>query len=243
VAEEGLALAGLALRYLGCEPPADFDGAMVYEPSAQERAEAWRLWRAHDLDEAPAVIALHPSPGEPVKRWDPGRFARVADHLSGRFGARIVVTGGPGDVEEANQIATACWNKPIVLAGHTSFGVLAAILDRCRFALGTDNGAMHLATARGVPTLRLFGPIDAAIFGAWTGPAGPADGPGRAATIPPALPIEATLACAPCHRLDIPRWEVASSSSAPAYPCMQDISLERVIEAVETLWAQTSAGS
>jgi ADP-heptose:LPS heptosyltransferase len=265
VAEEGLALAGLALRYLGCEPPADFDRAMAYEPSAAERAEAWRLWRAHDLDEAPAVIALHAAPGAPVKRWEPQRFARVADHLAGRFGARVVITGGPGDVEEANQIATACWHKPVVLAGHTSFGVLAAFLDRCRFALGTDNGAMHLATARGVPALRLFGPIDAAIWGAWTGqsgqrgPAGPDSsdsatpvgaaagrrGPGEGSNdtvSTPALALTPSLACAPCHRLDVPPWERASGSSIPAYPCMQDISVDRVIEAVEALWARTLAG-
>jgi heptosyltransferase-2 len=114
----------------------------------------------------------------------------------------------------------------VVLAGQTSFGVLAALIERCRAAIGTDNGAMHLATARGVPTLRLFGPVDPGTWGAWTG-----YGDGG----PPAVTVAATLACAPCHRLDLPPWEGGQG----AYPCMLDVTVERVIEAVEALWSST----
>jgi ADP-heptose:LPS heptosyltransferase len=113
-----------------------------------------------------------------------------------------------------------------VLAGRTSFGVLAALFERCRFACGTDNGAMHLATARDVPTLRLFGPVDPAAWGAWSGQVG---------TGQPAIAVAAGLACAPCHRLDLPPW--GADDGGVAYPCMRDVDVEAVIAAAERLWA------
>ncbi|MBI3970963.1 MAG: glycosyltransferase family 9 protein [Chloroflexi bacterium] len=230
-AELGLALARSVLELAGREVPAAANIGMRFEPAPDERAEAGRIWRAYDLDEAPAVAAIHPVPGEPAKRWPPERFALVADHLSGRYGARVIVTGALGDVGEARAIVDACWHKPVLLAGHTTFGVLAALLSRCRFALGTDNGAMHLASAMRIPNLRLYGPTDAGTWGAW---------PVEADSVPP---IVSGLTCSPCHLLAVPAWE-HSGAAAPgetAYPCMQAISVDDVIAAVESLWAATAA--
>jgi ADP-heptose:LPS heptosyltransferase len=237
VAALGLALAREALDLAGADVPAGFDGKAQYEPAPPERAAAARLWRNNRLDEARAVVAIHPAPGAPAKRWPAQRFAIVADHFAGRYGARIVVTGGPGDVDEARAVAAACHRPPLVLAGETSFGELAALLERCRLVLGTDNGALHLATTRGVPTVRLFGPVDPAAWGGWTGlPGGPPP--------PPTVSVAAGIACAPCHRLDLPPWTAVAGGGpgAPAgdaYPCMRDVTAEAVIAAVERVWAVT----
>ncbi|HEU5318655.1 MAG TPA: glycosyltransferase family 9 protein, partial [Chloroflexota bacterium] len=214
----------------GRDVPSGFDGRMAYEPTAADRAAAVRLWRAHDLDDASAVVALHPSPGGPSKRWSAERWAVVANHVTGRFGARVMITGGPGDVDEARAIAGRCARGAVVLAGQTTFGALAALLERCRFALGTDNGAMHLATARGTSTLRLFGPVDAGIWSGWTGL-----GNGGPITISLASP----RVCSPCHRLDVPDWRVAAPGHGDTYPCMTDITVDHVVAAVERLWQET----
>ena len=249
-AARNLALVERVLQLAGREPPGAFDSGMQYVPTAGERAEAARLWRAHDLDEAPAVVAIHPVPGEPAKRWPAARFALVADHLAGRFGARVVVTGASGDVAEARALVDRCHYRPVFLAGHTSFGVLATLLERCRFALGTDNGAMHLASAMGTPNVRLFGPTAAAAWGPW-----PAEDPSVPSKVALSLPKGQALGadeasawkilsprpCAPCHRLDLPPWEVASATNDPAYPCMDEISVEQVIFAIETMWEKTAS--
>jgi ADP-heptose:LPS heptosyltransferase len=237
VAALGLALAREALALSGADVPAGFDGKAQYEPAPRERETAARLWRSNRLDEAPAVVAIHPAPGAPAKRWPAQRFAIVADHFAGRYGARIVVTGGPGDVAEARAVAAACHRPPLVLAGETSFGELAALLERCRLVLGTDNGALHLATTRGLPTVRLFGPVDPAAWGGWTGL------PGGGTPPPPTVSVAPGIACAPCHRLDLPPWEAVSGGghgpTGGAYPCMQDVTAEAVIAAVERVWALT----
>ena len=106
---------------------------------------------------------------------------------------------------------------------------LAALLERCRFAVGTDNGVMHLASARGVPQLRLFGPTDPGVWGPWPEQSPPGDPAAGSVTIASPRP------CAPCHRLDLPPW------SGGVYPCMAGIRADTVIAAVESLWAATAA--
>jgi ADP-heptose:LPS heptosyltransferase len=243
VADLGLALAREALSIAGAEAPGAAGLRPLYEPAPAERAEAARHWRAHSLDQERAVIAIHPAPGAPAKRWTAQRFAIVGDHFAGRYGARIVLTGGPGDVDEARAVARHCHVPPVLLAGQTSFGALGALLERCRFVVGTDNGALHLATARGVPTVRLFGPVDPAAWGGWTGPPGPSDASGATGSYeslaPPTLSLGATLPCAPCHRLDLPPWEAVSGAGEGAYPCMRDLTAEGVIAAAERVWALT----
>ncbi|HEV2121403.1 MAG TPA: glycosyltransferase family 9 protein, partial [Chloroflexota bacterium] len=220
------AMVGLA----GRESPGTFDERTQYEPSPKDRADAVRIWHAHDLEGRTPVVAIHPAPGGPAKRWPVERFAFVADHLVGRFGARIVVTGGPDDVDEARVLAASCRHQPTVLAGRTTFGALAAIYERCRFAMGTDNGAMHLATARSVPTIRLFGPVDHHVWSGWTG---------RGNT-PLTISVASPRPCSPCHRLDLPEWEAVAPGGGNAYPCMQDISVDDVIRVVEEMWSRTA---
>src|SRR5262249_22714655 len=52
----------------------------------------------------------------------------------------------------------------------TTLGELAGLLAGARFALGMDSAPMHLATAVGTPTLRLFGPGDEVLYGPWGDP-------------------------------------------------------------------------
>lgn len=207
--------------------PPNLDRSMSYEPSAGDRASAVRVWRAHDLDEAKAVLAIHPAPGGAPKRWSSERFAMLANHFAGRHGTRVVITGGPDDLEEARTVAAACRQQPVVLAGQTSFGTLAALFERCRAVLGTDNGALHLATAMGVPSLRLFGPTDARVWSGWTG---------AMATSPLTLSIQSPRLCSPCHRLDVPDWRTIPGVKGDSYPCMADVPADAVIALADQLW-------
>ena len=213
-------------------PTSAFASHTSYEPTISDRADAVRLWRQHELDRAAGIAVIHPTPGAAAKRWPAERFAIIADHLSGRLGATVVLTGGPDDVADVRRIAALCVRRPIDLAGQTSFGALAALLDRARLALGPDNGAMHLATARGVPTLRLFGPTDARVWGGWIGddPEMHKQAISRALTSP--------RACSPCHRLDLPDWRVVPGAAGDVYPCLSDLTVESVIEVVERLWRE-----
>ncbi len=161
---------GLA-RLLDCPDPG---GGLEFPLGAADRAEAARLLAPLGQKDGPWV-ALHPGARPPARRWAPDRFAAVADRLIRDHGARIVLTGSVDEVETVRQVAERIPHPPtpslgarergsrpptLNLAGYTSLGGLAAVLERMDLFIGNDTGPAHLAEAVGTPTVRVFGPAD-----------------------------------------------------------------------------------
>jgi ADP-heptose:LPS heptosyltransferase len=131
------------------------------------------------------VVAPGASGRRRHKAWEAGKFAAVSDHLHRRGGAAVVIVGGAGDAAEAGRIAAAMSAPAVNLAGQTTTGELAAVLERARLLVGIDSGPTHVAAAMGTSTVALFGPTDPRR----TGPCGD----GHAI-------VTAGLDCAPCRR-------------------------------------------
>lgn len=264
-----------------------------YDPSNAEAAEADHAWSSlnghHGIPRPEAnssgtsgverphirreiaiqdLVVLHPVPGAAVKRWSPDRWATVIDRIHATYSARVILTGTASDRPEIEAIIRACTApvRPLSFAGMVRFGALGAFLPRARLMMGPDSGAIHLAAAQRVPTLRLFGPTDAAVWGAWTGidplPIPPTGRLLRDIQDVPVVHVSSARACAPCHRLSLPRrdqWPSDASfnqeirdragsvgtSTATAtlpsstYPCMDAISVEAVMRGFDALWRAT----
>lgn len=95
-----------------------------------------------------------------AKRWIPERFAAVADGLAAEFGVRVVLTGGPGEIEIGSDIERSMKTVPLNLIGQTSVRELMAVLSHCRLMVTNDSGPMHVAAAFDVPIVAVFGPTD-----------------------------------------------------------------------------------
>ncbi len=106
------------------------------------------------------LIGIHPGAKHPSRRWEPARFAAVADALTIRYGARTVITGGPDEVDIAWAVARAMRFPATVLAGQSTIGGLAALIDRLDLYVSNDTGPAHIACALGTPTVVVFGPAD-----------------------------------------------------------------------------------
>jgi hypothetical protein len=120
---------------------------------------------------APGAVVVHPGAAYRSRRWPPDRFAAVARRLRAD-GYDVVVTGGPDEVELAEQVAgLAGLPAQAVLAGRTGLGELAAQVAGARLVLCGDTGIAHLATAFGTPSVLLFGPMPPERWGP------PRDGP------------------------------------------------------------------
>lgn len=91
------------------------------------------------------------------KRWFPERFAVIAERLS-KAGFTVVLLGGSGDAEAAEETIRMCGAVVLDMTGKTTWGQTAALLDGCCGFLGADSGTAHLAAARGIPSVVLFGP-------------------------------------------------------------------------------------
>ncbi|MBI2887789.1 MAG: glycosyltransferase family 9 protein [Chloroflexi bacterium] len=208
-----LRLADAALPDPLPEDPAPTGPTFLIAP--QERAFAQEWLSRHRV--RGSVIALHPGAGAPVKAWRSEAFSALADHLATEQDATIVVTGSSEEETLVEAVAAGCSHaRPLRLVG-ASLGQLAALLERCRLAIGVDSGVMHLAAAVNVPTVRLYGPVDPARFGPW------GDAPAHHRVVRAALP------CVPCNRLDYPLQELS------LHPCVRAITLEQVLAAARSL--------
>ncbi len=105
-------------------------------------------------------VGVHAGASAPARRWPAKRFAAVANGLVERHGARIILTGGPGEEEIARTVATLVQTPVIDLAGRTSLGGLAALISRLDLFITNDTGPAHIAAALRVPSVTIFGPAD-----------------------------------------------------------------------------------
>jgi ADP-heptose:LPS heptosyltransferase len=119
----------------------------------------------------PDATIVHAGSTSAQRRWPPQRFAEVARRLAAD-GHHVVLTGGPSEVDIARSVAHgAGLPADRVLAGRTDLTAVAALVAAARLVVSGDTGVAHLATAYGVPSVVLFGPVPPK----WWGP--PADRP------------------------------------------------------------------
>jgi len=163
------------------------------------------------------LIGIHASGGRAIKQWPPERFSEVGRRLVDSTGARIVLTGGPGDrglVEVAK--AGLPPSHVVDIAGHVDLLTLAGILERLDLLITGDTGPMHLAVAVGTPVVAVFGPSDPARYG----PPGPYD-----------RVVRVDLPCSPCNRIRLPPERCVGHTP----DCLALIGPERVVEAARAV--------
>ncbi len=105
-------------------------------------------------------IGIHPGSRPPARRWPAEYFATVADTLSRRLGAQIVLTGGPGEEAIVQTVLEHMQTPALNLAGRTSLGGLAALISKLDLFISNDTGPAHLAHALDRPSITIFGPAD-----------------------------------------------------------------------------------
>ncbi|HET9920165.1 MAG TPA: lipopolysaccharide heptosyltransferase II [Ktedonobacteraceae bacterium] len=155
---------------------------MRFVPTAEERQAARQLvpeskGRVH--------IALFPGGGSnpgmelTAKRWPLARYRTLASKLVRELDAQVLLIGGSDDEALNAQLLEGLdvpEGRVRNLAGQTSIGELAALLERCALFIGNDSSPMHLAAAVGIPVIAIFGPTSPQEYGPY-----PLDDPGHIA--------------------------------------------------------------
>lgn len=220
-----LASVAIARRLLELAPATDKTAAPRSEPfhiREDERVSVQTLLADHGVESDQPLVCLHPGSGARLKLWATERWGEVGRALAVRLGVRVAVTGAPDEHELAMQVAHAIGAGAVGLAGRTTLGQLAAVLERARLAIGPDNGPLHLAAAVGTPTVRLLGPTDPDRFM----PVG----------LPDQYALTVELPCRPCGMLEKPPCGALEN---PA--CLADIEVGRVIKAAALVLERANA--
>jgi len=121
----------------------------------------------------PPVVGVSPGAAYGgAKRWLPEHFAEAAGRLAASLGGSVALFGSAAERGVCATIASAIGAAGCpahVLAGSTTLGQFIELAAACRLFLTNDSGAMHIASALGVPTVAIFGSTDHEA----TGPTGP----------------------------------------------------------------------
>jgi heptosyltransferase I len=107
------------------------------------------------------LVVLHPGTsafGE-FKRWPPARFAQLGDRLVRERGARLVLTGGPGEEPLVSSVHAALATRA-TLAPAAGLHDLSALLRAADLVVASDSLPLHLANFHGTPVVGLYGPKD-----------------------------------------------------------------------------------
>ncbi len=181
--------------------------------------EGKNLLEQAGVKDSDLVIGISPGSVWATKRWSPEGYGELITQLNRVYGAKVLILGGPEDREVVKEVLSHCegepfgeaQDRPINLAEQSSLKQLVALTDRCELFIGNDSGPIHIAVARGVPVIAIFGPTTPEL--------------GFSPYSPDSLVIERELDCRPCGP--------HGSRRCPKkhFRCMNSISAEEVLEA------------
>jgi predicted lipopolysaccharide heptosyltransferase III len=136
----------------------------------EEKHSADRLLDQLGVQRSQSIVILQPGARYWFKAWPPERFAELAGHLISQYGCQVLIGGSDQDVDLAQEIRRMAKSEPIIMAGRTTIKQFAAIAKRSALFVGSDSGAMHIASVVGTPVVALFGPSNPREWGPRGGP-------------------------------------------------------------------------
>lgn len=175
-------------------------------PSAARKADELLGAFAHRR-----YVVIFPGASIPERRWGWRRYAVMAQKLSEQ-GVPVVVVGGEGDRLDGEAIVAH--TQGLNLAGEIALAETAAIISKGAVLVSGDSGVLHIGVGLGRPTVSLFGP---GIRKKWA-PRGDDH-----------IVIDKSLPCSPCTKFGH-TLECSVNSR-----CLSQITVEEVLEAVESL--------
>ncbi len=153
-------------------------------------ARAAGLERFGDFGLGETVVGVSPGAAYgTAKRWLPERFAAAANQIAAELGATVAIFGSQSERALCQSVADAIRVPVHNFAGETALGEYIDLAAACRAYLTNDSGAMHIASALGIPTVAVFGATNHVT----TGPTGPL-----------ARVIREQVECAPCLKRECP---------------------------------------
>ncbi|MBK5281138.1 MAG: putative lipopolysaccharide heptosyltransferase III [Nitrospiraceae bacterium] len=136
----------------------------------EEENSADQLLNQLGVQRSQSIVILQPGARYWFKAWPPERFAELADRLTSQYGCQALIGGSHQDIDLAQQIRQMAKSSPVIAAGRTTIKQFAAIAKKSALFVGSDSGAMHIASAVGTPVVALFGPSNPREWGPRGGP-------------------------------------------------------------------------
>ena len=190
---------------------------MHVTPEMQKKAS--HILKKEGVSSEWPVIAIQPFSLWRYKEWSADKYIQLIQRILSAWRVSIVITGSQDERERAKDLVDRCESRGhegkgrqvFNLAGKTSLGELAAVIEASQLFIGSDRAGMHIAAAGGTPTVVIFGPSAPA---SWA-PAGSDH-----------AIVQKDLPCVPCRQKGCDGSEVSR--------CLEELAVDEVWVVVES---------
>jgi heptosyltransferase-2 len=184
---------------------------------ASPRIPEWASMRLRTNRPDGKKIFLAPGSVWNTKRWTAQGYESTAKRLL-QEGYEVILVGSPAERELCDSIArTAPGLKN--MAGRTRLSDLVDLFATGTALICNDSGAMHAAAVADLPTVAIFGPTVLELgFRPWQNKA---------------VIVQRELSCRPCGK------HGAQTCPIGTHACMNEVSLEDVMQALRTVTSDT----
>lgn len=134
-------------------------GLSVREPGWQlpVSEDAMGFVNQHMPGDQPTLV-ISPCSSHKLRNWSIEAYAAVADYAVSEMGLRVVLSGGPSELENsvAGGIEKAMHNPVINLVGKDTLQQSLGVLQKADIVISPDSGPAHIANALGTPVIGLY---------------------------------------------------------------------------------------
>jgi len=119
---------------------------------------AAQAYAARLIPDAQPTLLVSPCSSHVLRNWQPLRYAALAAHAVRRHGMRVILTGGPSELERrtGQEIERSAGVALVNQIGKDTLPELLALIARARVLVSPDSGPAHMATMVGTPVLGLY---------------------------------------------------------------------------------------
>ena len=114
------------------------------------------------------VVIVNPAASKPERSWLVERYIAVIRSLQSRWGAQVLLTGGPGEHDQQLGDAIAKAVPVTNVIGKTKPKQLLALIAQADLVICPDTGPSHMAAAMQTPVVALHAVTSAAVSGPYT---------------------------------------------------------------------------
>jgi heptosyltransferase-2 len=197
----------------------DGKGLEVWLPNESE----YLINRHPEKENNKFKIAIAPGAAHFTKRYPKEKFREILQFINENYNIQFILLGGKNDVDICNYLENTIHNNIINYCAKTSLLQTTQILNDCDLLITNDTGIMHIASARQIPTVAIFGSSVKEL--------------GFSPFRSPSRIIDNEIWCRPCSHIG------RESCPLGHFKCMKEIEPNEIIQAVLSFFSSNNQDS
>ncbi len=150
------------LKFVGIEEPVN--PLRPFFPISGENADSFNNILQYEKIGLSKFFVVFPGASCCSKKWSLKNFVEVTRTLINKYGYKVVVIGGEGELELARTFSSNINSQQVVnLVAKLSLKELGVLFSRADFMISNDSGPAHIASCLDLPLVTIFGRNDAGL--------------------------------------------------------------------------------